>query len=130
MVFLAIALILVASALLFSTLQQLVYGDLTIDVRVRAVLLRRAAGEGHVRGQRYFWVPIADHPEQGVVVASAAHEQPYDLGSWTENMRAFLWYVRNTGMALVLVLTLPALFQFASLHSTRDAASVAHFFCY
>lgn len=91
MILFAIALILVASALLFSTLHQLVHGDLTIDVRVRAILLRQRIDKGNVQGQRYFWVPIADHPQKGVVVGIAALEQPYDLGSWTENLRAFLW---------------------------------------
>lgn len=91
MTFLALALILIASALFATTVRQLIAGDLTIDTRVRKLLAKHMSVGDRLKWQRYFWVPLPGKAEGGAVVALAANEQPYDLGSWKENMRAFLW---------------------------------------
>jgi hypothetical protein len=118
-------LILVAFALLLSTLLQLIHGDLTIDVRVRKVLLRQAETDRQTRGQRYFWVPLEDHPEKGAVVACAAHEQPYDLGSWRENLRAFLWCVCSFTSSSYRLTSFCSFLQPAAIHCRTAATPVA-----
>lgn len=85
-------LVLVAFALLLSTLQQIAKGDLTIDARVRKFLMRRKKTKaGEQRGDRHFWIPLTDHKGNGVVITCGIEEQIYDLGGWRENLRAFLW---------------------------------------
>ena len=90
MLVLAAGLALIASFLLFSTLLQLAQGDLTIDVEIRKSLRARSTA-ARDKAKRFFWVPLPGSSVEGVVVAIAGNEKPYDLGGWKENLRAFLW---------------------------------------
>jgi len=91
MLTLAIALIFISSFLLLSTLLQLSRGDLTIDGEIRKSVMRLNSPLSRKRAQRYFWVPSSQSQVAGSVVACDALEQPYDLGNWTDNLRASLW---------------------------------------
>ncbi|PWN90939.1 hypothetical protein FA10DRAFT_279939 [Acaromyces ingoldii] len=95
LVLLAAGLSSVTIGLLFFTLLNLAKGELTIDTQRRksyrkAMVSGDAAAAARLAPTRHFWIPLGDESDGGVVVSTLPEEQSYDLGSFWENMKAFL----------------------------------------